>query len=232
MQEPYFRFSSIKGQLIAEEPAVAGHCSFKSNCFIGAFSYIGRNSQATQAKIGRYCSLASGVIIGPTEHPTDRFSTHLISFRNNGPFSQSPQFQKIAKGSRLYNGTLPMTVIGHDVWIGANAVIRRGVTIGHGAIIGAGAVVTKNVEAYQIVGGVPAKPIKYRFDQKTCERLLNLEWWQYDLSTCGLTDEDYDNVHQFLTKMEALKKAGNLSTLSPKTYLFSDGKMKETKKIY
>lgn len=232
LRKPYFRFSPIKGQLIAEEPAVAGHCTFKSNCLMGAFSYIGKNSELTQTKIGRYCSLAPGVIIGATEHPTDRFSTHLISFRNNGPFSQSEQFQKIAKGSRLYDKELPMTTIGHDVWIGANAVIRRGIHIDHGAIIGAGAVVTTNVEAYQIVGGVPAKHIKYRFEPAICQRLLALEWWLYDLSECGLTDEDYDDIQKFLAKMESLKNANALSYLTPDTYHFFQEKMIKIKKIY
>lgn len=67
--------------------------------------------------------------------------------------------------------------IGNDVWIGYEAAILAGVTIGDGAVIGARAVVTKNVEPYAIVGGVPAKPIRKRFDDITIERLLKIKWW-------------------------------------------------------
>ena len=73
--------------------------------------------------------------------------------------------------------------IGSDVWIGANAVIGRNVVIGDGAVIGAGAVVVEDVEPYTIVAGVPALPLKKRFDDKTIERLLNIRWWEFDEST-------------------------------------------------
>lgn len=71
--------------------------------------------------------------------------------------------------------------IGNDVWIGANAVILPGVTVGDGAVIAAGAVVTKDVKPYSIVGGVPAKLIKYRFEPWQIELLLKLKWWDWPL---------------------------------------------------
>ena len=73
-----------------------------------------------------------------------------------------------------------MTVIGNDVWIGYEAVIMSGVKIGDGAIIGTRAVVTKDVPPYTIVGGVPAKPIRRRFDDETIEKLESLRWWDWD----------------------------------------------------
>ena len=71
-------------------------------------------------------------------------------------------------------------IIGNDVWIGYEAVILAGVTIGDGAIIGSRAVVTKDVPPYTIVGGVPARPIRRRFDDETVEALLHLRWWDWD----------------------------------------------------
>ncbi len=69
------------------------------------------------------------------------------------------------------------TIIGHDVWIGQNAVIMDGVNVGTGAVIASGAVVTKDVEPFAIMGGVPAKCIKYRFNKETASKILRDEWW-------------------------------------------------------
>ena len=71
-------------------------------------------------------------------------------------------------------------VIGNDVWIGADAIILPGVRIGDGAVIAAGAVVTKDVECYEVVGGNPARHIKYRFEQSTIDKLMKLQWWNWD----------------------------------------------------
>ena len=72
----------------------------------------------------------------------------------------------------------PKTFIGNDVWIGADVKIKSGITIGNGAVIGAGAVVTKNIPDFAVVGGVPAKIIKYRFDDETISKLLDSNWWE------------------------------------------------------
>jgi tetrahydrodipicolinate N-succinyltransferase len=90
--------------------------------------------------------------------------------------------------------------IGHDVWIGARALIRDGVNIGHGAIIGAGAVVLDDVPSYAIVGGVPAKLIRFRFAEDIIKRLLELKWWEWsdDMLCKAQTLFAQDNVHHFL----------------------------------
>ena len=82
-------------------------------------------------------------------------------------------------------------VIGNDVWIGANVSIMPGVTIGDGAVVGAGAVVTKDVAPYEVVGGVPAHHIKYRFSDKRIQQLLLIKWWNWD------TDKVFDNIQYF-----------------------------------
>jgi serine acetyltransferase len=88
--------------------------------------------------------------------------------------------------------------IGNDVWIGNNVTILGGVSVGNGAIIGAGAVVTKNVEPYSIVGGVPAKVLKYRFDETSRKSLLNFAWWEKDIQWIKKHAVEFSNVSDFL----------------------------------
>jgi acetyltransferase-like isoleucine patch superfamily enzyme len=119
--------------------------------------------------IGNFCSIAENVtIMLGGEHHTDWITTYplYLAFRNPKPSVYS-------KGG---------VTIGHDVWIGKDALILSGVTIGNGAIIGAGAVVTKNVEPYSIVAGNPAKMIKKRFDQETIDTLETIQWWNWPIS--------------------------------------------------
>lgn len=89
-------------------------------------------------------------------------------------------------------------VIGNDVWIGAYAKIVEGVRIGDGAVIAAGAVVTKDVPPYAIVGGVPAKIIKYRFEEKQIKQLLELKWWNKDIAWLKTHAEKFRDVQELL----------------------------------
>lgn len=125
--------------------------------------------------IGRFCSIGPGVITAHGEHPKSFMSTHPIFFEPsfiNGveSFVDKPVYD-----------THKDVNIGSDVWVGANCYIKDGVSIGHGAIIGAGSVVTKDIPPYAIAVGVPAKVIKYRFDEQTISRLLDMKWWEWDI---------------------------------------------------
>jgi acetyltransferase-like isoleucine patch superfamily enzyme len=142
------------------------------SCSIGDHSYIQKRSTVFNADIGKFCSIASGVSIGPGVHKTDGMSTHPVFYLKNTPLA------KIYCDKDLFNSS-KRTTIGHDVWIGEKAIILDGVTIGTGAIIAAGSVVTKDVAPYAIVGGVPAKQIKFRFEEREIELLLKSEWWDY-----------------------------------------------------
>ena len=113
--------------------------------------------------MGKFCSISSGVFINPYEHDYTVITTHPI----------------IRKG--ISDNSRPIVFIGNDVLISLNVVITSGVTIGDGAVIGAGAVVTKDVKPYEIVGGVPAKHIKWRFDESKRSRLLEQKWWDWDI---------------------------------------------------
>ncbi|NQX40296.1 transferase hexapeptide (six repeat-containing protein) [Pedobacter steynii] len=140
------------------------------SCTIGSHTYVQKKSTIFNAEIGRFCSIASGVSIGPGIHKVDGVTTHPALYLKNTPlrkvYSKEDRFQSSKR-----------TTIGHDVWIGERAIIIDGVNIGNGAIIAAGAVVTKNVEAYSIVGGVPSKFIRYRFDKEVASRINESEWW-------------------------------------------------------
>lgn len=161
---------------------------------IGAFSYTNSNVYIRAVKsIGRFCAIGPNLIAGMPEHSVQSLSPHII-FPNydcnwTSGFSDyvagnEQTITLIREKQKKELSTKESIVIGNDVWIGGNVIINRGVTVGNGAIIAAGAVVTKNVPPYAIVGGVPAKVIKYRFDEKTIERLLELKWWEYGPNIC------------------------------------------------
>ena len=135
-------------------------------------SSIGRYSIVADVDMGAYCSVSWLVTIGAGPHPIDTISSHF--------FNYYPKFGIVEEINPL---EYPRTTIGNDVWIGAGSIIKGGVRIGDGAVIGSGAVVTHDVEPYAIVAGVPARVIKYRFDEQTRERLLKIKWWDFDDAT-------------------------------------------------
>lgn len=124
--------------------------------------------------IGKFCSIACGAkfLFNSANHTLTSLSTYTFPL-----FFEEWELEKKNVAKAWDNkGNI---IIGNDVWIGYDAIILSGVTIGDGAIIGARAVVTKDVPPYTIVGGVPAKAIRKRFDEKTIKSLLNLKWWHW-----------------------------------------------------
>ena len=139
---------------------------------IGDYSYVGRRSSLVMAEIGKYCSIAGDSTIGMGNHTLRYLSTSsLFTEKRNGTGASWCDSQSLIPYKKI--------TIGNDVWIGTHSMILGGVKIGDGAVIGAGAVVTKDVPPYAVVGGVPAKIIKYRFPQDMIDELLKIRWWDY-----------------------------------------------------
>lgn len=149
------------------------NCEIQGTIFVGFGSYVNSGIIRSYAEIGRYCSIGRGVALGMGHHNLDGFSTSPF-FESHFPAS-SLRLAREEPKRRI--------VIGNDCWIGDGVKITSGVTIGDGAIVAAGAVVAKDVEPYSIVGGVPAKHIRYRFDADTRRRLLAISWWKIDPAT-------------------------------------------------
>ena len=173
---------------------------------IGANSYIagGRIVNPAETSIGKYCSIADGVSLGTSQNPLNRLSTHAFTFhRDDSDFYGSI---KVPYNRLIPHNSVKPVNVGHDVWIGRNAIIMDGVTIGTGAVVGAMAVVTKDVPPYAIVVGVPARIIRYRFDENTIKRLLESRWWDYPESFIA-NELKFDDIEQCL---EALAKNRHL----------------------
>lgn len=152
---------------------IYAHCHLEETSF-GDYSYAAGYVDIIYSQIGKFCSIAPYVRINPGNHPMQRVTQHHCTYRRAqfgfGPTDDEAFFQWRRE---------QLCQIGHDVWIGQGAVIMPGVWIGTGAVVGAGAIVTKDVAPYQIVAGVPAKPIGQRFSDDVAAKLLAIAWWDW-----------------------------------------------------
>lgn len=178
--------------------------TFFLDSYLGFGSFIGNNCLLNKVKIGNYCSLASNIKVLSSTHPVNTFiSSHPAFYLSHGnpvlTYNTGNIFQDEYLRCPEYNSEYAV-IIGNDVWIGSDVIILGGVKIGDGAIIGAGAVVTKDVEPYAIVGGVPAKLIKYRFSPHQIECLLKIKWWDWSQDKLNEEAKLMNNVDSFINK--------------------------------
>ncbi|MBB3608685.1 CatB-related O-acetyltransferase [Rhizobium sp. BK602] len=209
-EKPLLSGSSI---VTVERPVHLAHMRCVGRVTVGAYSYGNVDTITYDADIGRFSSIGHRVIIGPIEHPTDWLSSSGFSWGDT-VFEPYGGYRAMVSSER-FPANSARTSIGNDVWIGAGAIIKRGVTIGNGAIIGAGAVVTKDIPPYAIYAGAPAKIIRPRFNEATIARLQNLQWWNYVLDREALANPRYSKVEDSISVIEDAVAAGKIDRLRP-----------------
>lgn len=167
---------------------------------LGDYSYISQHSLVNKTVIAKFTSIAQGCYLGLWEHNTEVSTHSFYLYEHSGHF---------VKGYTNYEKDSLLTHIGSDVWIGANAVILKGITIGNGAIIGAGSVVTKSVPPYAIAVGNPAKIIKYRYSPNEVDWFQQLQWWNLERDVIQkIVDQngfkDFQLFKKILNQMEII----------------------------
>ena len=167
---------------------------------MGDYSYVMLDCDIWHAEIGKFANIANAVRINATNHPTWRATQHHFTYRAADYFADADMDAAFFDWRRSNK-----VVIGHDVWIGHGATILPGVRVGDGAVIGAGAVVSRDVADYAIVGGVPARLIRERFEKDIAARLIKLAWWDWSHDALRRALEDFRNleIEDFLLRYES-----------------------------
>ena len=168
-----------------------------SESSLGDYSYVMQDCSLWCTTVGKFSNIAAAVRCNATNHPTWRPTLHHFTYRASDYWDDASHETEFFEWRRSNAVT-----IGHDTWLGHGSTVLPGVTVGDGAAVGSGAVVTKDVAPYTIVAGVPAKPLRERFDRKTAERFQALAWWDWDHARLRVALDDFRNLsaEEFLEK--------------------------------
>lgn len=181
----------------------------KKGYIVGEHTYVGRNAglaSPDKMKIGDYCAIANDTMFNPSCHPTNWLSVHPFQYWGK---CDPRLYGNITNKNSIPFDEVPKSIeIGNDVWIGERAVVMGGVKIGDGAVVALGAVVTKDVPPYAIVGGVPAKVIKYRFPQEIIDELLEIKWWNLPFEF--IKTLPFNNIEECIKIIKDYKSARGL----------------------
>lgn len=165
-----------------------------NNSNLGRHSFCGYDCDIDNADIGNFVSIANSVVIGGGRHPMEWVAMSPVFYEGRDSVK--------AKFSTHKRDPINPVIIGHDVWIGRSAIVLAGVEVGIGAVVGAGAVVTKNVPAYAVVAGNPARLIRYRFSDSIIRRLLCTRWWELPDDRLHDLGQYFNDVERFLEIIE------------------------------
>ena len=172
----------LDGVCLSQDTILGKNTKVHEGCIInhstiGDYTYVSRNALIQNTVIGNYCSISHELICGLGVHPLDLFSTSPLFYRVTNDFGI-----KVVERDSDFVEYKPIK-IGNDVWIGARVTILDGVVIGDGAVFAAGAIVTHDVPDYAVVGGVPAKIIRYRNTKENIRLFKESQWWRFDPMT-------------------------------------------------
>jgi hypothetical protein len=192
------------GKQLGREPAIdptaqVREATFGAWCEVGArtrvaeshfgdYAYVANDSDIACSTIGRFCSIAAQVRLNPGNHPLDRVALSHFTYRSSayGLGEDDAAFFDWRRGFRV--------VLGNDVWIGHGAVVLPGVKIGNGAAIGAGAVVSRDVPAFAVAVGIPARVVRLRFTPEIVAALERIAWWDWPHDRLGAALADFRSL--------------------------------------
>jgi acetyltransferase-like isoleucine patch superfamily enzyme len=188
--------STIRGPLFLNKNSQVG-----PDVVVGKYFGMNESCFIARATVGAFGAIGARTAINPFNHPTSWLSTNEFQYHPKS-FDWVNEYNEFVRLERTPD-MFRRVSIGNDVWTGHNVNVMAGVNVGDGAVIAAGAVVTKDVPPYAIVGGIPATVLRFRFPEKTIERLLRVKWWELELAQ--LSGLPFRDIERCLDLIEAIK---------------------------